>query len=123
MNVSISRGGGSVVPFHNGGAVLGVVEEVEAVAALGHMDNVLAVEGVVGHRAVHGFLYPQPFAVVLESRCGAGLHHLFELPALFPGVAPGAVTRWVANHVAGYGVGCRRVVTQLLKIVFPSSIK
>ena len=113
MNVSISRGGGSVVPFHNGGAVLGVVEEVEAVAALGHMDNVLAVEGVVGHRAVHGFLYPQPFAVVLERCRGAALAHLLELPALFPGVAPGAVTGGIANHVAGYGVGYRRVCTYL----------
>jgi len=49
---------------------------------------------------------------------------LLELPALFPGVAPGTVTRRVANRVAGYGVGCRRVDdTQLLKIVFPASMK
>ena len=51
------------------------------------------------------FLHPKPFAVVLERRRGAGLRHLLELTALFPGVAPGAVTRWVANGVAGYGVG------------------
>ena len=81
---------------------------------------------VVGHRAVDGFLYPQPFAVVLERRCGtaATVLHLLELPALFPGVAPGTVTRRAANRVAGYGVGCRRVDdTQLLKIVFPASMK
>lgn len=69
------------------------------------------------------FLHPQPFAVVLEGRCGASFAHLLELPALFSGVAPGAIIRRVANGVAGHGVGCRRVVTQLLKIVFPSSIK
>ena len=83
------------------------------VAALGHVDNVFAVQGVVGHRTVHGFLYPQPFAVLLERRRGAGLHHLLELPALFPGVAPGTVTRRVANHIAGYGVGYRRVGANL----------
>ena len=93
------------VELHNGRAVAGVIPEVEGVATLGHVDNVLAVEGVVGHRAVHGFLYPQPFAVVLEGRCGAGLRHLLELPALFSGVAPGAIIRRVANGVAGYGVG------------------
>ena len=123
MNVSISRGGGSIVPFHNGRAVLGVVEEVEAVAALGHMDNVLAVKGVIGHRAVDGFLYPQPFAVVLERRRGAGLRHLLELTALFSGVAPGAIIRRVANGVAGHGVGCRRVDTQLLKTIFSHIIE
>ena len=123
MNVSIFRGGSSVVPFHNSGAVLGVVPEVEGVAALGQVDDVLSMQGIVGHRTVDGFLHPQPFAVVLERRRGAALAHLLELPALFPGVAPDAVTGGIANHVAGHGVGCRRVVTQLLKIVFPSSIK
>ena len=99
---------------------------MEGVAALGQVDNVLAVEGVVGHRAVDRFLYPQPFAVVPERRRGtaAAVYHLPELPALFPGVAPGAVTGGIANRVAGYGVGCRRVDdTQLLKIVFPASMK
>ena len=111
------------VELHNRRAVSGIIPEVEGVAALSHVDNVFAVQGVVGHRTVHGFLYPQPFAVVLEGRRGASFAHLLELSALFPGVAPGAVTGGIANHVAGYGVGCRRVVTQLLKIVFPSSIK
>jgi len=50
------------------------------------------------------FLHPQPFAVVLEGRCGAGFAHLLELPALFPGVAPGAVIGGIANGVTGYGV-------------------
>ena len=96
---------------------------MQRVAALGQVDNVLAVEGVIGHRAVDGFLYPQPFAVVLEGRCGASFAHLLELPALFPGVAPGAVIGGIANHVAGHGVGCRRCDTPLLKTVFPASIK
>ena len=90
---------------------------------MGHMDNVLAVEGVIGHRAVDSLLYPQPFAVVLECRCDAGLPHLLELPTLFPGVAPGTIIRRVSNGVAGHGIGYRRVDTQLLKIVFPVSMK
>ena len=86
---------------------------MEGVTSLGHMDNVLPMQGVVCHRAVDSFLYPQSFAVVLEGRCGASFAHLLELPALLPGVAPGSVTRRVANGVAGYGVGCRRVSAYL----------
>ena len=113
------------IELHNRRAVAGVIPEVEGVGALGHVDNVLAVQGVVGHRTVHRFLYSQPFAVVLERRCGtaATVLHLLELPALFPGVAPGAIIGRIANRVAGYGVGCRRVDTQLLKSVFPASMK
>ena len=111
------------VELHNCQTVLGVVPEVEGVAALGHVDDVLPMQGVVGYRTVHGFLHPQPFTVVLERRHGAALAHLLELPPIFPGVAPGAVTRRVANDVAGYGVGCRRVAIQLLKIAFPASMK
>lgn len=46
MNVSIFRRGDSVVPFHNGRSVLGVVEEVEAVAALSHMYDDFAMQRV-----------------------------------------------------------------------------
>ena len=119
MDVSIL----GTIELHNRRAVSGIIPEVEGIAALGHVDNVFAVQGVVGHRTVDGFLYPHPFAVVLERRRGAGLAHLLELPALFPGVAPGAVIGRIANRVAGYGVGCRRVDTQLLKSVFPASMK
>ena len=125
MNVSIFCSGGSVVPFHNGGAVLGVIPEVEGIASLGQVDDVLPMQGVIGYCTVDDFLHPQPFAVVLERCCGtaATVLHLLELPALSPGVAPGAVTGGIANHIAGYGVGYRRVDTQLLKSVFPASMK
>ena len=111
------------VELHNRRTVAGIIPEVEGIAALGHVDNVLSMQGIVGHRAVDGFLYPQPFAVVLERRCGAGLRHLLELTALFSGVAPGAIIRRVANGVAGHGVGCRRVDTQLLKTIFSHIIE
>lgn len=81
------------------------VKEVQCVAALGHVDDILAVKGVIGHRAVDSFLHPQPFAVVLERRRGTGLAHLLKLPALFQGVRPHAVIRRVANGVAGKGIG------------------
>ena len=111
------------VELHNHRAVAGIVPEVEGVASLGHVDDVLPMQGVIGYCTVDDFLHPQPFAVVLERRRGAGLAHLLELPALFPGVAPGAIIGRIANRVAGYGVGCRRVDTQLLKSVFPASMK
>ena len=91
------------IELHNRRPVAGIIPEMQHVASLGQVDDVFAVQGVVGHRAVDGFLYPQPFAVVLERRRGAGLAHLLELPALFPGVVPGAVTRRVANGVIGNG--------------------
>ena len=111
------------VELHNRRAVAGVVPEVQHIAALGHMDNVLAVQGVVGHCAVDSFLNPQPFAVVLEHHQGAGLAHLLELQDLFLCAAPSAVIRRVANHAAGHGVGCRRVDTQLLKTIFSHIIE
>ena len=75
MNVGIL----GAVELHNRRTVAGVIPEVEGIAALGHVDDVLSMQGVVGHHTVHGFLHPQSFAVVLERRRGAGLVHLIEL--------------------------------------------
>ena len=63
MNVGIF---GSI-ELHNRRAVSGIIPEVEGVGALGHMDDVLAVQGVVGHRAVDGFLYPHPSLLYLNT--------------------------------------------------------
>ncbi len=109
------------IELHNRRTVSGIVPEVEGVASLGHVDNVFAVQGVVGHRTVHGFLYPQPFTVVLERRRGAGLAHLLELAALFPGKRPGAVGQGIADGV----VSDRRAAVfgqLILPIAVPVSI-
>ena len=91
------------VVVHDGRAVLGIVEEVQRVAALGQMDNVLAVQGVVRHRAAHCLSDPQPIRVVEESGGSVGLGHLLELAALLPSVRPGAVIGGIANDVVGNG--------------------
>ena len=95
MNVSILR----PVELHKGGTVLGVVPEVEGVGSLGHVDDVLAVEGVVGVNAVNGLFHPQALGVVNKAGGGAGLAHLLELAAVLPGVGPGAVAGRIANIV------------------------
>ena len=87
MNVRIFRGGGSVVPFHNGRAILSVVPEVEGIASLCQVNDILAMQGVVGHRTVHRFLYTQTLAVGLEGCLSAGFARFLGLPAFFPDIA------------------------------------
>ena len=53
--------------LHNRRTVAGVILEVQRVVALGQVDNVLAMQGVVGHRAVDGFLYPHPSLLYLNT--------------------------------------------------------
>ena len=97
MNVNILR----PVELHNSGAVLGVIPEVEGVAALGHVHDVLAMQNVVGNHAVDRFPYPQTLCIVDEGSCGSALAHLLELAAILPGVGPGAVGQGIANIVVG----------------------
>lgn len=122
MHISVS---GAAVQ-HNRGTVLGVIPEVERSAAAGHMYNILSMENIIGSRRRaayhHLFLYPETISVIFEFRCSASLAHLLELTSLLPGIGPSAVPGWIANHVAGHGVGRRRVDTQLLKTVFSASI-
>ena len=99
MNVSILR----PVELYNGGAVLGVVPEVEGVAALGHVHDVLAMQNVVGDRSIHRFPHAQALGVVDKAGGGAALAHLLELAAVLPGVGPGAVGERIANGVVGNG--------------------
>ena len=98
-NVAVLR----AVEVHHGWTVLGVIEEVQIVAALGQMDNVLALQGVVRHRAAHRLTDAQAICIVENGGGGDRLGHLLELPALFPDAAPDAVIRRVANVVVGKG--------------------
>jgi len=65
------------------------------------MDNVLAMQGVVRHRTAYRLSDAQAIRVVEEGGGSAGLGHLLELAALFPGVCPGAVVGRIANGVVG----------------------
>ncbi len=103
------------------------VKEVETVAALGHMDDILAVEGVVGDHIIDGLLHPQTFGIVDETSGGVRIAHLLKLAAILPGESPGIgapyVSRFCAclNRIANGVVfnGCSVVVNQL---VFPDVI-
>ena len=72
---------------------------MQGVAALGHVDDVLAMQGVVGDGAAHGLADAQAIGVVKEGGRGAGFGHLLQLAALFPGVVPGAVGERIANGI------------------------
>ena len=46
----------NTVEFDDGGAILRVVPEVHIIAATAEVHNVFAVQDVVGHSAIDGFL-------------------------------------------------------------------
>ena len=87
---------------------------MEGVGALGHVDDVLAVESVVGDHVIDGLPHTQALGVVDKAGGGAALAHLPELVAVLPGVDPGAVGKRIANGV----VGNRRAVVGG-ELVFP----
>ena len=58
---------------------------------MSHVDDVFAVQGVVGFNTIYRFADAQDIGIVSEGGCGAGFGHLLQLTALFPGVLPGAV--------------------------------
>ena len=64
---------------------------MEGIAALGHVDDVLTVEGVVGDHAVDRFAHPQALGVVNKAGGGSGLAHLLELASVLLCVGPGTV--------------------------------
>ena len=76
---------------------------MQGVAALGHVDDVLAMQGVVGDGAAHGLADAQAIGVVKEGGRDAGFGHLLQLAALFPGVGPGAVGERIADGIIGDG--------------------
>ena len=78
------------------------VKEVEAVAATGHVPDVLAMQNILGDiGAGGGLLCPEAVFVVLEADGFASFAHLGQLSSMLTGVAPGAVVGWVADVVIG----------------------
>lgn len=77
------------------------------IAAVGHMHNVLAVQGILG-RAGGGscFLHPQAILIVGEADRFAALAHALQLAPLGPGIGPSAITQRIANGVVG---DCRTI--------------
>lgn len=63
------------------------------------MENVLAMQGVVGHRAAYLFSDLQPIRVVEEGDSSVGLGHLPELTALVLSVHLGAIIDKIANGI------------------------
>ena len=76
---------------------------MEAVAAPGHVHDILPMQDVIRYsRAVLGrysLLRSQAVFVVLERNGLAGPAHLRQLTAMLPGIRPGAVAGGVANGV------------------------
>ena len=90
----------------HGRLALGVVEEVEGIAALGHVHDLLAVEVIVGggRDAADGggLLRAQAVVVVREAHGCAGFAHGGQLASRLPGIAPRAVICGIANGVKSY---------------------
>ena len=102
MDVGVLGGGCAVIPFNDSGFAGSVVEEMEGVASVGEMGDLLAVEGVVGGAGGSGdFLHPQAAGVVFVDNGFAGLAHGLQLAALFPGVQPFPVAGGIADLIVG----------------------
>ena len=110
-NVAILR----AVEVHYGGLVLGIVEEVQLVAALGQMDNILAMEDIVrigisdiAVAVIHaGFTGAKAVGVVREGKriiarfSKVALVHGPQLPPTVPGVMPFTIVSRIANIIIG----------------------
>ena len=108
-NVAVLR----AVEVHHGRPVLGIVEEMQIVVALGQMDNVLAVQGVVGHRAAHRLTDAQTIRIVEESGGSARLGHLLELPALLLSIHSGAIIDKASNGIL-FPRNCAEIIHSFL---------
>ena len=63
------------------------------------MDDVLAMQGVVGDGAAHGLADAQAIGIVKEGGRGAGFGHLLQLAALFPGVGLCVISERIADDI------------------------
>ena len=91
---------GTIVPFHHGGFTGGVVEEMQDVASVGQVGDLLAMEGVVrGAGGSSDLLHPEAAGVVFKDNGFGSLTHGLQLAALFPGVQPFPVAGGVADFV------------------------
>ena len=86
-------------------AALGIIEEVQAVAAAGQVSHQFAVERVAGRCGYsvlrHGLLRPQAVVVIAELNRRSRFAHLPQLSSRAPGVGPRAVVQRVADLVIG----------------------
>ena len=94
--------GGAVVGHGHGNAI-GVVGEVQGVAAYGHLAELAAVVDIaIGNRAV-GTADSHTVLVIGVGPGGAVLGDGCQLPAMLPGVLPHAVRQGVTHGIVGNG--------------------
>ncbi len=89
---------------HGHGHAVGVVYKLEGIIAHGHLPELAAVIHIaVGVTSVTA-AGPHSVGVVGVGPGGPGLAHGGQLPAVLPGVGPGAIRQGVANSIVGNGV-------------------
>ena len=94
--------GGAVVGHGHGNAI-GVVGEVQGVAAYGHLAELTAVVDIaIGNRAV-GTADSHTVLVIGIGPGGAVLGNGCQLPAMLPGILPHAVRQGVTHGIVGNG--------------------
>ena len=94
--------GGAVVGHGHGNAI-GVVGEVQGVAAYGHLAELAAVVDIaIGNRAV-GTADSHTVLVIGIGPGGAVLGDGCQLPAMLPGVLPHAIRQGVTHGIVGNG--------------------
>ena len=90
-----------IVIGNHAGLPLRIVEEVQVMAALRHMDDVLAVQRVVGGHAIDNLPDAHAVVVVGELRVGASLHHAGQHTSGFPRKRPTVIGQRIANRIIG----------------------
>lgn len=92
------------IELHDGRAVLGVVPEMEIVGALGHVDDVFSVQGVVGFNTIYRFADAQAIGIVIESCCCAGQVGIAGF------ISPAA-------HGEGLGSGAAKIIIRISHLI------
>lgn len=96
---------------------LRIIEEVQTVVALCHVDNILAIQRVVGGCTVYDLPDAQAVMIIDELRIGAGLHHAGEHTSGFPRKRPTVIGQRIANRIIG-----NRLAADGRNLIFPVRI-
>ena len=93
--------GGAVVGHRHGGRR--VVGKVQRVASNGHLTEGASVVDVAVCCSTVASGSPYPIGIVSIGPGGSPIGHGGQLPAMLPGIGPGAVGEHIADGIAGYG--------------------
>ena len=97
VNIEVIRS----VEAHHGRLALRVIEEMQVIATLRHVDDILAAQRVVGGHAIDDLLDTQTIVIIGELCIGASFHHAGQHAARLPYKRPAVIGQRIADGVVG----------------------